>query len=121
MVNVELLPLCSTKFSSGGPPSEEAQSLGEFLNGLMSNSSILSLDQLKVNIKHHNAKEGDEEDVDSIPPLVWYVYADLYCLNYDGSITDATLISLVSALQNRKFSSFSSCDETSDHRVCGWE
>lgn len=34
--------------------------------------------------------------------LAWCLYADLVCLDYDGSLMDACLLALVSALRNGK-------------------
>jgi exosome complex component RRP43 len=34
--------------------------------------------------------------------FVWYLYIDIYCLNYDGNLLDASLIALLSALKDVK-------------------
>ena len=54
---------------------------------------------------------------------VWVLYADMVCLNDDGAVFDAALLSFVSALQNRTYYSFAAhlssegimfqCSETS--------
>lgn len=31
--------------------------------------------------------------------LVWVLYVDLYCLDYDGNFLDAAIVALVSALR----------------------
>jgi exosome complex component RRP43 len=32
--------------------------------------------------------------------MVWYLYVDLYCLDYDGNVFDACLVALLAALAN---------------------
>jgi len=39
----------------------------------------------------------------SVDKLVWVLSCDIYCLNYDGSVLDACLIALLSALQTGTF------------------
>ena len=34
--------------------------------------------------------------------LVWVLYCDLLCLDYDGNITDACVLALLAALKNGK-------------------
>ena len=38
--------------------------------------------------------------------LVWVLYCDLLCLDYDGNITDACVLALLAALKNGKNSVF---------------
>lgn len=65
-----------------------------------------------MDLKRHGQEEAMENDdendgeAEHLPELVWYLYADIYCINYDGSILDASLISLVSAIQNGQFLHF---------------
>jgi len=33
---------------------------------------------------------------------VWYLYVDLYCLDYDGNLFDASLVALLAALHDGK-------------------
>jgi exosome complex RNA-binding protein Rrp42 (RNase PH superfamily) len=43
------------------------------------------------------------EDKDEQPKrkaMVWYLYVDIYCLDYDGNVFDACLIALLAALGN---------------------
>jgi exosome complex component RRP43 len=54
-----------------------------------------------------NGNQQDNEDTDmtdkvELPNLVWYLNADIYCLNYDGNVLDACLIGLLAALRNGK-------------------
>eukprot|EP01116_Phalansterium_solitarium_P016804 TRINITY_DN3983_c0_g1_i2.p1 TRINITY_DN3983_c0_g1~~TRINITY_DN3983_c0_g1_i2.p1 ORF type:complete len:321 (-),score=23.88 TRINITY_DN3983_c0_g1_i2:12-905(-) len=87
VVNVELLPICSAQFRAG-KPAEQAQVLGEFLNDLVCST-------LKNPFQH--ATIGPQG---SGARLVWYLYVDIYCLNYDGNIYDASLLALIAALKN---------------------
>ena len=34
------------------------------------------------------------------PQLVWTLYCDIVCLDYDGNVTDACVLSLLAALNN---------------------
>lgn len=81
--NVELLPLCSPKFRPG-PPSDEAQLITKLLANIMDSSQCIELKDLCI------AKDK----------LAWCLYADLICLDYDGSLLDACLLALVAALKN---------------------
>jgi exosome complex component RRP43 len=81
--NVDLPALCSPKFKPG-PPQEQTQSLSQLIDQLFDNVSILNLEQLCI--------EPNK--------AAWVLYADIVCLNYDGSILDAILLSLMAALLN---------------------
>nr|CAB3244006.1 exosome complex component RRP43-like [Phallusia mammillata] len=83
--NVELSPLCSPKFKPG-PPCDQAQVVTKFLDNLIQSTNLICLDDLCV--------ENDK--------LVWILYCDLICIDYDGNIVDASVISLMAALQNVK-------------------
>jgi len=76
--------LCSSKFIRGRP-SEQAQIVGHFLNSLL--KSVINPEELKCKY------DGEES-------LSWYLWLDIYCLDYDGNIFDATLISAIGALKN---------------------
>ncbi|XP_046395452.1 exosome complex component RRP43-like [Ischnura elegans] len=78
--NVELSPLSSSKFRPG-PPSEEAQVASQFVFDVLSNSCCLDTRNLCI----------------APDKLVWVLYCDLICLNYDGSILDACLMALMAA------------------------
>jgi exosome complex component RRP43 len=81
--NVDLPALCSPKFKPG-PPQEWTQSLSQLVDQLFLDVPILNLEQLCI--------EPNK--------AVWVLYADIVCLNYDGSILDAVLLSLMAALLN---------------------
>ncbi|KAL1489621.1 hypothetical protein ABEB36_013567 [Hypothenemus hampei] len=81
--NVELPPLCYSKFKSG-PPSDQAQTLTQLLADIIENSKCVNLEDLCI--------LSDK--------LCWCLYADLICINYDGSIVDACLIALIACLKS---------------------
>ncbi|XP_064609380.1 exosome complex component RRP43-like [Liolophura sinensis] len=81
--NVELSPLCAATFRPG-PPSEQAQVMSQFVNDVIVNSKCVDREDLLI-------AEGK---------LVWVLYCDMLCLDYDGNISDACLLALVAALKN---------------------
>lgn len=80
--NVELSPLCSSKFRPG-PPSEQAQVLSKLVDIILSNSAALDLRDLCI----------------CRNKLVWVLYCDILCLNYNGSVIDACTGALIAALK----------------------
>ncbi|EFN72375.1 Exosome complex exonuclease RRP43 [Camponotus floridanus] len=80
--NVELSPLCSPKFRPG-PPSEQAQVLSKLIDIVLSNSRALDLKDLCI------CKNK----------LVWVLYCDILCLNYNGSVIDACIGAMIAALK----------------------
>jgi exosome complex RNA-binding protein Rrp42 (RNase PH superfamily) len=42
----------------------------------------------------------EDDDRPKSVTLNWFIYADIYCLDYDGNVFDAALIALVAALKN---------------------
>lgn len=81
IINVDLPPLCCSQFRPG-PPSEKAQALTAYINNIAQRSNIIDLKSLCI--------EADK--------LVWTLYCDIVCLNYDGSVVDACLTSLVGSI-----------------------
>merc|ERR1711963_655747 len=81
--NVELSPVCSPQFRPG-PPSERAQVLSQFVANVVKNSQCIPLQNLCI-------KSGK---------MVWVLYADLICLDYDGNVADACILALTAALSN---------------------
>ncbi|XP_066582988.1 exosome complex component RRP43-like isoform X2 [Prorops nasuta] len=80
--NVEFSPLCSPKFRPG-PPSEKAQVATTLINNILLNSKAIKLENLCI------CKDK----------LVWALYCDLLCINYDGSVLDACMGALTAALK----------------------
>lgn len=85
-INVELLPLCSSKFTKGRP-SDQAQVVAQFLNYLT--KSIIAPEEF-----HCTGAEIESEG------LAWYIWLDVYCLDYDGNILDTALLATIGALKN---------------------
>lgn len=83
--NVELPPLCSSKFRPG-PPSDQAQVLSKLIFDVIKNSECVKLEELCI------TKEK----------LAWCLYADLICLDYDGALIDACVTALMAALKTVK-------------------
>ncbi|XP_077014195.1 exosome complex component RRP43 isoform X3 [Tamandua tetradactyla] len=81
--NVDLPPLCSSRFRSG-PPGEEAQVASQFIADVIENSQIIQKEDLCIT-------QGK---------LVWVLYCDLICLDYDGNILDACTFALLAALKD---------------------
>lgn len=88
--NVELSPLCSSKFRPG-PPSEQAQVLSKLIDIVLNNSRALDLKDLCI------CKNK----------LVWVLYCDILCLNYNGSVIDACIGAMIAALKTCKLYLFS--------------
>lgn len=86
LINVELPSLCY-KSIRPGIPCDEAMEMTSFLNEVCNNCKILDLQQLCL----------------CVDKLVWVLSCDIYCLNYDGSVLDACLIAVLSALQTGNF------------------
>ncbi|CAK9830963.1 Exosome complex component RRP43 [Anthophora retusa] len=79
--NIELPPLCSPKFRPG-PPSDQAQVITKLVENILRNSAIIDLKDLCI-------CKGK---------LVWVLYCDLVCINYDGSVIDACIGALTATL-----------------------
>lgn len=80
--NIDLPPLCSSKFRPG-PPSEEAQIYTGFMDHLISQSLLIDMKQLCI--------ANDK--------LAWVIYCDLICLDHDGGIIDACVAVMSAALR----------------------
>uniref|UniRef100_A0A3B4AYZ6 Ribosomal RNA-processing protein 43 n=1 Tax=Periophthalmus magnuspinnatus TaxID=409849 RepID=A0A3B4AYZ6_9GOBI len=83
MPNVDLPPLCSSRFRPG-PPGEQAQAASQFIADVIE-SEIINTEELCI-------ERGK---------LCWVLYCDLMCLNYDGNVLDACIIALLAALKNQ--------------------
>lgn len=81
IVNAELVPLASPVFEPG-PPSEESISLSRYVDRSIRESKTIDLPSLCI-----------------VPGRsVYSVYIDLYILDYDGNLIDASVIASVNAL-----------------------
>nr|XP_020634806.1 exosome complex component RRP45B-like [Pogona vitticeps] len=83
--NVDLPPLCSSRFRPG-PPGEEAQAASQFIADVIENSQIVLKEDLCI--------------VDG--KIAWVLYCDIICLDYDGNLLDASLCAFLAALKNGK-------------------
>ncbi len=83
VANVDLPPLCHSRFKPGPPP-DEAQAASKFLLEVLDNSGLLQKSDLCI-------VEGR---------LAWVLNIDVVCLNHDGNINDAALKTTVAALRN---------------------
>uniref|UniRef100_A0A3P9JMW5 Ribosomal RNA-processing protein 43 n=1 Tax=Oryzias latipes TaxID=8090 RepID=A0A3P9JMW5_ORYLA len=83
--NVDLPPLCSSRFRPG-PPGEQAQASSQFIADVIESSEIIRPEDLCID-------RGK---------LCWVLYCDIMCLDYDGNILDACIIALLAALKNTR-------------------
>ncbi|XP_048358539.1 exosome complex component RRP43 [Sphaerodactylus townsendi] len=81
--NVDLPPLCSSRFRPG-PPGEEAQAASQFMADVIENSQVIRREDLCI--------------VDG--KLSWVLYCDIICLDYDGNLLDAGMCAFLAALKN---------------------
>uniref|UniRef100_A0A8C0YGX4 Ribosomal RNA-processing protein 43 n=1 Tax=Cyprinus carpio carpio TaxID=630221 RepID=A0A8C0YGX4_CYPCA len=81
--NVDLPPLCSSKFRPG-PPGEQAQAASQFIADVIESSDLINMEELCI----EKSK------------LCWVLYCDIMCLDYDGNLLDACIIVLLAALKN---------------------
>ena len=98
--NLELSPMCHPQFKPG-PPSEAAQVASYFLNEVIQNSKIIDLEKLCI-------KPGR---------LVWVIYIDLTCLNYDGNILDVSVKAMCAALRSTKLPQIEIKDKSDEDGV----
>ena len=84
MVSAELLPLAHAEFESG-PPSPEAIELARVVDRGIRAAEVVDLESLFI-------EEGK----------VWSIFIDIYVLNYNGNLFDASTLAAVTALSNAK-------------------
>ncbi len=82
-VSADLLPLASPRFEHG-PPGFYAIELPRLVDRAVRESHIIELDKLVI-------KEGEK---------VWTVFIDIYPINADGNLIDASTIGALVALKN---------------------
>ena len=86
MVNVELLPLSSTKYEAG-PPNIDAIELSRVVDRGIRECHAIDFKKLCV-------KEGEK---------VWMLFVDIYPINAAGNLADACSIAALAALKDAKF------------------
>jgi len=86
IVTAELSPLASRKFESG-PPQIQAIELARLIDRGIRESEFLELKKMGI-------KSGEK---------VWGIFIDIYPLNYDGNLIDATALAAVAAIKSAVF------------------
>ncbi len=84
-VNTELVPLASPTFEAG-PPGEESMELARVVDRGVRESKAIDLEKLCI-IQGKKA---------------WVVFVDVYVLNHDGNLIDASALAALAALMNTK-------------------
>ena len=84
-VNAELVPLASPSFEPG-PPGENAVELARVVDRGIRESKAIDLEKLCV----------------EAGKLVFVIFVDVYILNYDGNLIDASTMAALAALVNTK-------------------
>ncbi len=85
MVNVEFVPMASPTFEPG-PPDENAIEIARVVDRALRSANAVDLKSLCI-------KEGE---------YVWIIWCDIYVLNHDGNLMDASSIAALAALMNTK-------------------
>ena len=85
-MNAELWPIASEEFEIG-PPQLPAIELARIIDRTIRESGFVNLKKLCI-------KKGE---------LVWMVFIDIYPINDDGNLIDASALAAVAALQNTVF------------------
>jgi exosome complex component RRP42 len=85
MVNAELVPLASPTFEPG-PPNEDALELARVVDRGLRESKVLRFEDLCIN-------PGKR---------VFVVFVDIYVLDYDGNLFDASALASIAALMDTK-------------------
>jgi exosome complex component RRP42 len=85
ITTVELLPLASDRFEMG-PPKIESIEVARIVDRGIRESGFVDFEKLCI-------KEGEK---------VWGIYLDIYPINYDGNLIDASFIASVVALLTAK-------------------
>ncbi len=98
MVTTELLPMSHRKYEYG-PPKFDAIELGRLVDRGIRESKFIDLKKLCI-------KEGEK---------VWIVFIDIYSINDDGNLLDASFIGAVAALKNTKIPHYDEKKEKIDY------
>lgn len=86
MVTAELTPVASPKFEMG-PPSAKAVELARVVDRGVRESKCIDFKKLCI-------KKGEK---------IWMAFIDIYPLNDDGNLVDASVLAVLKALQEAKF------------------
>jgi exosome complex component RRP42 len=88
-VNAELVPIASASFEPG-PPDEKSIELARIVDRGIRESKAIDTEKLVI-------EPGKK---------VFIVFVDVYVLNHDGNLIDASALAAVAALQNTKMSNY---------------
>nr|XP_021193091.2 exosome complex component RRP43 [Helicoverpa armigera] len=100
VTNVELPPLCSSKYRPG-PPSDSAQVTSNLVSDIVITSKCVDLKDLCI-----------------IPDkLAWVLYCDMVCIDNDGSLVDACITTLMASLKTLTLPSVTYDPETEEITV----
>ncbi|MCL5404754.1 MAG: exosome complex protein Rrp42 [Candidatus Marsarchaeota archaeon] len=103
VVSAELLPLAAAEYEAG-PPSPEAIELARVVDRGIRAGNCISLEKLFIG-------EGK----------AWTVYVDVYVLNYDGNLFDASSIAAMAAIANSRLPSYNDGNPDYKNRSNGIE
>jgi ribosomal RNA-processing protein RRP42 (EC 3.1.13.-) len=84
-VHAELVPLASPQFEPG-PPDENSIELARVIDRSLRDPKAIDLNSLVI-------RHGDK---------VWMIWLDLYILDYDGNLFDASMLAAMAALLTAK-------------------
>lgn len=94
MVNAEFVPLASPTFEPG-PPDENAIELARVIDRSLRELGVVDLSKLVI-------KPGEK---------VWCVWVDIYVLNHDGNLYDASSIAVMAALLSTRMPKYRISDK----------
>ena len=101
-VTCELVPLASPEFEAG-PPGEESIELARIVDRGIRESKAIDLEKLCL-----------------VPgKKVFVVFVDIYVLNHDGNLIDASAIAALAALMNTKIFNYELEDEEVKRKIFG--
>ncbi|WP_054854141.1 exosome complex protein Rrp42 [Vulcanisaeta distributa] len=84
IVNLEIAPTASPDIEPGGPPDENAIEIARVVDRAIRHSGFLDFKSLSIVTGKH----------------AWFLWVDIYVLNHDGNLVDASTIAAVTALMN---------------------
>ncbi|MCW1309503.1 MAG: exosome complex protein Rrp42 [Candidatus Nanoarchaeia archaeon] len=86
IVNAEFAAIASPRFEPG-PPGEDAIELARIIDRGIRSANAIDLKKLCID-------SGK---------LVWIIFIDIYALNYDGNLVDASMLAAMAALKDARF------------------
>ncbi len=98
MTNAEFAPLASPDFESG-PPGPDSIEMARVVDRAIRESETIDTKSLCI-------KSGEK---------VWMIFVDIYIIDYDGNLIDASSIAALAALKNAKFPKL--IEEGDDYKI----